>query len=126
MALAVVLGGAGCQTRPESDDAADGGNRSASSFRWPSESGPQIRPLNEATGRVVQVNERLRFVVVDAGLNPLPAPETVLRVHREGQAVAELKSGRTARGSTLSADFVTGLPQVGDEVRWPLAEAGGP
>lgn len=125
MGAALVLLVSGCQTGPAPEaKAADEAASRRSGWRWPSESGPMIRPLNEASGRVVQVNERLRFAVVDAGVNPLPPPDSILQVYRDGQAVGELKAGRTMRGSLISADFVAGQPQTGDAVRWPGPGAG--
>ncbi|MFM7102634.1 MAG: hypothetical protein ACKO3N_15860 [Verrucomicrobiota bacterium] len=117
---AALLPGPGCQSRPVAETGPLPPAR-PSGWRWPSSPEPRVRLSNEDSGRIVQVHERLRFAVVDAGLNPLPAPGTLLQVFRDGQPVGELKAGRTTRGSVISADFVAGQPQAGDQARWTAA-----
>lgn len=120
--LSAALLVAGCQSRPiaETHPPAPAALR-PSGWRWPSTPEPQIRLSNEDAGRIVQVHDRLRFAVVDAGLNPLPAPGTKFQVFRDGQPIGELKAGRTMRGALLSADFVSGQPRIDDSVRWPAS-----
>jgi hypothetical protein len=78
---------------------------------------PAIRPLDGSVGRVVRVQEALRFVVVDYSLNRIPEPDQALMVYRGGELVGRLKAGRIRRETTVVADIVSGTPMEGDEVR---------
>jgi hypothetical protein len=78
---------------------------------------PRIRPLDGSVGRVLTVNERLRFVVLDYSLYWLPSQGQLLSVERAGVEVAELKVNGPVRDTTISADIVRGEPQPGDRTR---------
>ncbi len=111
--LWVVLGGAvlvtGCQNLPPPE------------VIVPPQPGPRPLRLNEpldgVVGRVISVNTRLRFVVLDYSLNVLPQVGDRLEVWREGDLVGELKVTGPVRNATVVADVVAGDPQTGDQTR---------
>lgn len=78
---------------------------------------PRIRPLDGSVGRVLKVDERLRFVVLDYSLYQLPAQGQVLVVERDGAEVGELKVNGPVRETTVSADIVRGELKLGDRTR---------
>ena len=76
-----------------------------------------VRPLDGTTAKLLSVNERLRFVVLDYSLSPMPGFGQRLEVVRDGRKVAELKVTGPARGTTTAADIVSGEPRPGDVAR---------
>lgn len=68
-------------------------------------------------GKVVSVNDKLRFVVLDFTLYELPEPGQVLNVYREDRKVGELKVTGPSRNFTTAADITTGDAAIGDEAR---------
>lgn len=76
-----------------------------------------IRPLDGSIGTVVQVHERLRFVVLDYSFSALPPAGSFLEVYRSTQRVGRVRLSRWNTPTTAAADFVEGTPQVGDVVR---------
>lgn len=78
---------------------------------------PRIQPLDTSVGRVVTVNARLRFVILDFSLSALPSPGQRLVLERDGADVGELKVTGPARDATTAADIIRGEPKVGDRVR---------
>ncbi|HEY1169994.1 MAG TPA: hypothetical protein VGH19_01375 [Verrucomicrobiae bacterium] len=78
---------------------------------------PEIAPANAIAGKVVMVNDALRYVVVDFGFGRLPQPEQRLGVYRAGNKVAEIKISSQPRNSNYAADIITGTIAIGDEVR---------
>lgn len=113
MALAVLLL-AGCTAnRP-------GGSEGVEAPVVESEPGiryPVVTPVLAVTGTVMTVNPRLRFVVLDFGVNPLPAVDDVLEVYRQGLKVGEVRVSGPSRGSTTVADILSGEARPEDEVR---------
>jgi hypothetical protein len=105
LGLAAVL--AGCATVPSTASVSEGGTNAVIT----------VRPLDGAVGRVVQVQMGLRFVVVDYSLNQPPPPGQRLVCYRDAEPVAILKAGFIRRETTVSADVISGMPVVGDEVR---------
>jgi hypothetical protein len=79
----------------------------------------EIKPLTGVSGRVVLVNEPLRYVVVDFGVSQLPPPLQRLGVFRDGKKVGEVRLSSQARGGNVAADVMAGEARVGDEVRSP-------
>ncbi len=77
----------------------------------------QVRSRDAGTAKVLRVEERLRFVVLDYSLNPIPPFGTKLEVERDGQKVGELKVTGPASGVTTAADIVSGTLQPGDLAR---------
>lgn len=84
---------------------------------------PEVRPvrltepLDGTVGRVISVNARLQFVVLDYSLNVLPAVGDRLEVWRGERRLGELKVTGPVRNTTLVADIVSGEPEVGDQTR---------
>jgi hypothetical protein len=76
-----------------------------------------IRPLDGSVGTVVQVHERLRFVVLDYSFSTLPPAGSFLEVYRSTNRVGRVRLSRWNHTTTAAADFVEGTPQVGDIVR---------
>jgi hypothetical protein len=76
-----------------------------------------IRPLDAGTAKVLAVNERLRFVVLDYSLNPIPEFGRRLDVIRNGQKVGSLKVTGPVSGMTTAADLVAGEARAGDLAR---------
>ena len=75
-----------------------------------------LRPLDGANGRLVTVNRRLNFVVIDYSLNAIPPLETRLVVVREGQKVGVLRLTGPIRGSSAAAEIISGEAEPGDAV----------
>ncbi len=78
---------------------------------------PEVAPANELAGKIVMVNDTLRYVVVDFGFGRLPQTEQRLGVYRGGNKIAEIKISTHSRNSNFAADIITGTVQTGDEVR---------
>lgn len=78
---------------------------------------PSIRPIGGTLGRVAQVNERLRFVVLEFPLNPVPAFGQRLELVRNEVVCGEVKVSAFAQGAAVAADIVSGDAAVGDLVR---------
>jgi hypothetical protein len=78
---------------------------------------PVVTPISVIAGRVASVNPKLRFVVLDFSLNPLPPIDQRVNVYRQGQKVGEVKITGPARNSHIVADIVAGNVQPGDQVR---------
>lgn len=78
---------------------------------------PLVKPVLKLPGRVVTVNAKLRFAVLDFGLNPLPPDQSLLDVIRDGKTVGEMRVNGPAGGSFIVADLVRGEVAPGDEVR---------
>jgi len=79
---------------------------------------PQVtRAVEALNGRVVSVNNQLRFVVVDFLNQRMPRLEQKLAVYHFDQKVAELKVSGPFLGTTVAADVTAGEAQPGDLVR---------
>lgn len=78
---------------------------------------PQVTPVTPVQGRVVFLNPRLRFVIVDFAFHRLPQLAQRLGVFRAGQRVGEVRISGPADGTTIVADVMTGEAAVGDLVR---------
>jgi len=75
------------------------------------------RAVQVLQGTVVEVNPKLRFVVVDFGAKALPSLEQRLSVYRLDQKVGELRVSGPFRGSHAVADITAGEAAFGDFVR---------
>lgn len=107
--LAALLLGAGCaknRTRP----VAPTPPKAAPAIE------PVITPAGPEPGRIMQVNAKYRFVVVDFGRNTPPAPNSRLSARRHEQPVAVLRLTESSRGRFAVADVLEGDPRAGDEV----------
>lgn len=78
---------------------------------------PEVATSNDVIGKVVLVNDTLRYVVVDFGFGRLPQTEQRLGVYRGGNKIAEIKISTHSRNSNFAADIVSGTVQAGDEVK---------
>jgi hypothetical protein len=123
--LAVVLS-FGCASKPaqEENQFVDKSNmtKATAQSREPSDKKggsekTEITPSNELSGKIVLVNDQLRYVVVDFGFGLLPQPEQRLGVYRAGKKVAEIKISSHSRNSNFAADILTGKVADGDEVK---------
>lgn len=74
-------------------------------------------PAQQLAGKVVSVNERLRYVILDFSLSRLPEIEQRFHVYRQGQKVGEVKISGPSHNMNIAADIVAGEAKVGDEVR---------
>jgi hypothetical protein len=76
-----------------------------------------IRPLDGSVGSVIQVQERLRFVILDYSLSALPPSGSTLVVYRGSERVGRLRLSRWSGPATAAADIVDGIPRIGDIAR---------
>ena len=67
-------------------------------------------------GTVKLVNEADKFVLIDSGTYPSPAPGAVLKTEATEGEPAELKAGEIRRRPFAIADVVKGTPRVGERV----------
>jgi hypothetical protein len=78
---------------------------------------PSVRPVDAVRGRVVTVQENLRFLIADFAGAKMPRLDQLLSVYRLDQKVAEIKVSGPYRGTTVAADIVAGDARLGDLVR---------
>lgn len=102
---------AGCASAPKQED------ESAASRRSKPKAPEVVAPANELAGKVVLVNEPLRYVVIDFGYGRVPQADQRLNVFRQGAKVAEVRISSQSRSANFAADIITGTVQTGDEVR---------
>lgn len=76
-----------------------------------------IFPITSGDGTVVKVNQKLRFVVLEFPLHPIPAIGQQLFLYRRGQKVARIQVSGPVRGRTVAADILEGNAEENDEVR---------
>lgn len=76
-----------------------------------------MQPLDGAVGRVLRINTRLKFVVLDYALNRIPGLGTHLKLYRGLEVVGEVTLNGPIQGETAAADIVSGTPQIGDQAR---------
>ena len=77
----------------------------------------RIRALDSGSGKVVRVDARLKFVVVDFSLSAVPQSGLRLEVVRDSSVVGELRITGPASGSATVADLVAGEAAAGDLAR---------
>lgn len=76
-----------------------------------------VTPDTVKTGKVVQVNEREKFAILNFPVGGLPPLEQLLNVYRSGLKVGEIRiSGPQSEDNTVG-DIIQGEAKVGDEVR---------
>ncbi len=78
---------------------------------------PRIMPVDRNQGRVASVNERLRFVVVDYSLSPMPKIGQRVYLYRDGAKTGELRIAGPSMGTTIIADLLQGDAKIGDLAR---------
>lgn len=79
----------------------------------------KVMPTIGLEGRVIFVNESLRYVVLNFPVGSLPPPGQRMRVVRHGQTVGEVQVTSLRRDDSLVADMLWGETRVGDNVRLP-------
>jgi hypothetical protein len=111
LAALSVLGGTGCSGK--------GGAKRASAPKVLANPVPadRIRALDSGSGKVVRVDARLRFVVLDFSLTAVPQPGLRLEVVRDGMVVGEVRVTGPASGTATVADLVAGEAGGGDLAR---------
>ncbi len=70
----------------------------------------------QSIGKVILVNERMGFVLVDIGTAPAPAAGTPLQSYLQSEPTANMSVSVYQRRPYLIADVVGGTPRVGDSV----------
>ncbi len=78
----------------------------------------------QSIGKVILVNERMGFVLVDIGTAPAPAAGTPLQSYLQSEPTANMSVSVYQRRPYLIADVVGGAPRVGDSVTL-MASRGG-
>jgi hypothetical protein len=79
---------------------------------------PIVTPDTTLVGRVIQVNARSRYVIVNFPVGSLPSASQTLGVYRAGLKVGEVRiDERWRRDDNMVADLLAGEAQAGDEVR---------
>jgi hypothetical protein len=76
-----------------------------------------VTPDLSVSGRVVRVNQNLRFVVLTFPIGQTPENGTRMNVYRRGDIVGEVRVTDQQRNNNAIADIVLGDAQNGDEVR---------
>ena len=71
-----------------------------------------------ATGaKITHLDAKLRFVVLDYRMRPMPTIGTKLAVYRDGQRVGAVQITDPIRTSFATADILEGELSVGDDAR---------
>jgi hypothetical protein len=78
---------------------------------------PVVTPVTSVQGRVVSVNNRLRFVIADFAFQQMPQPNQRLGVFRAGQRVGEVRISGPFDGTVVIADIMSGGAEVSDLLR---------
>ncbi|MBE7499803.1 MAG: hypothetical protein HS113_05740 [Verrucomicrobiales bacterium] len=78
---------------------------------------PVLTPITPVQGRVVFLNAKLRFVIVDFTFHQLPQAGQRLGLYRGTARVGEVRVSGPFRGQTTVADVMSGEARVGDQVR---------
>ena len=76
-----------------------------------------VTPDTARVGKVVQMNEHGRFVIVNFPVGALPAVEQQLNVYRNGLKVGEVRISGPQSDDNTVGDIIQGEANVGDEVR---------
>jgi hypothetical protein len=129
MMVAALLA-AGCARRDGSHPAPDPAQASSTSVTnaaaatTPRPTGPAtlvrypvVTPVTLVQGRVISVNERLRFVIADFAFHRMPQPGQRLGVFREGRRIGEVRVSGPFDGAVLVADIMAGEAGVSDLLR---------
>lgn len=78
---------------------------------------PVLTPITPVQGRVVFLNEKLRFVIVDFTFHQLPQTGQQLGLYRGTTRIGQVRISGPFRGQTTVADVMSGEARVGDQVR---------
>lgn len=121
--LPVVLAGGSCAREgraPTFPPAAATPSAPAAAAASPAEESgryPEVTPVTPVQGRVVFLNAKLRFVIVDFVFHQMPQLEQRLGVFRGGRRVGEVRVSGPVEGTRVVADVMSGEAAVGDRVR---------
>lgn len=123
--LALAGGLLGCKSTPGNEsfksETGPGGKKVSVSVSGEPASNSQgkasTRAVAAISGRVVSVNDRLRFVIVDFANNVLPQLEQKLSVYRLDQKVAEIRISGPYQGTSVAADITAGEARENDLVK---------
>ena len=112
----LILGG--CKSVQEQDQPAVTAEKTPSGAEASKpEEKPVVRPVDRIVGRVLAINNPLRFVIADFPTGRLPALDQNLSIYREDLKVAEVRVSGPYRGTTVAADITAGEVRAGDQVR---------
>ncbi len=78
---------------------------------------PILTPETALVGKVVRVNPRLRFVVLNFPIGHLPAVEQRLNLYRLGLKTGEIRVTGPQLDDNIVGELIAGEAQPGDEVR---------
>lgn len=78
---------------------------------------PLLVPQESPLGRVMSVNSRARFIVIDFSFQAVPAAGARLGVYDASGRVGTVRVTGTSRQGLMAADVMEGTVGVGDEVR---------
>ena|SRR5688572_21889224 len=73
--------------------------------------------ISRSWGRVANVNESLKFVVIAFAVARMPAVNQQMTVYRNGQKMGVVKISGPAFDNNIAADLISGVARIGDEVR---------
>jgi len=76
-----------------------------------------VTPDLSTVGRIVRVNQNLRFVVLSFPIGRTPTTGTRMNVFRNNEIVGEVRITDQQRDNNAIADIVLGDAKDGDEVR---------
>ena len=76
-----------------------------------------VTPDTAQVGKVVQVNLRGRFAIMNFPVGGLPAIERQMNIYRNGLKVGEVRISGPQSDDNTVGDIITGEAIVGDEVR---------
>jgi hypothetical protein len=76
-----------------------------------------MTPSRAVRGKVVSVNAKLQFVVLDFSFRALPAVGQRLSLYRQGAKVGEVRVSGPLQEPKAVADIIAGGAQLGDEAR---------
>lgn len=68
-------------------------------------------------GRIKEVNEKARFVIISFPIGRMPQPGQLMWVYRDGQRVGRIKITGPQMDLNIAADILEGDAQLEDEVR---------
>lgn len=78
---------------------------------------PVVTPDTALRGKVMSVNTRTRYVVLNFPVGRMADAGQVLNVYRNGLKVGEVKVDTWRRDDNVVADIIAGEAQPGDDVR---------
>lgn len=74
-------------------------------------------PDDTLAGRVVSVNTRGQFAILNFPITRMPPVDMTLFVYRDGRRIGEVRVSGPQKDDNIVADIITGEARTGDEVR---------